>query len=73
MDVENATNRELVEFAGRIIREGERRAAAAGNAQLVEELGKLHLRAKRCGDTMKSAGLIETFSGDDKDDPVVGP
>lgn len=73
MDVTKLSDQELVDVVGAAIREGEKRARAQEHYRLASQLDVLHARAHRTAQLVKSAGLIETFSGDDKDGPPTGP
>lgn len=73
MDLSKLSHRELVDLGGDVIREGERRAKEGGHDRLAKQLELLHAQAQRTAQMIKGDGLVQAFSGDDKDDPVVGP
>jgi hypothetical protein len=57
MDLSKLSHRELVDLGGDVIREGE----------------LLHAQAQRTAQMIKGDGLVQAFSGDDKDAPSTGP
>jgi len=66
-DVTTLSNHALIELGGAVLREGERRLTDAGMDEAALQLKRSHALALRAAQGVKRAGLVEAFSGDDKD------
>lgn len=73
MDLSKKTNEELADLGAAFFKEAEKRLAEADLPRALQHVERAHALCHRAALGAKGAGLVRTFSGDDKDDPIVGP